>query len=113
MVKEGGIYAVHSSEKGLFQRNEDAPFFIRVKKVWKEQLGDISISDAITEGAKNRAHFKQIWKEINGDWDPEQEVFAVKFDVAFTTRKKREFLLYNSQHVPDPFFMNLLREEDL
>lgn len=81
MVKEGGVYAAHNSEKGIFQRKEDAPFFIRVKKVWKEQLGDISESDAIAEGAKNREEFKRVWKQINGSWDPEQEVFVVKFEV--------------------------------
>ncbi|AGK61143.1 hypothetical protein Asulf_01143 [Archaeoglobus sulfaticallidus PM70-1] len=75
-VKVGGIYKAKTK---LFSKDYFA--LLRVTRLRKERLGDISPEDAQAEGGYSIEQFKRIWKEINGSWDPEQEVWVVEFEM--------------------------------
>jgi len=54
---------------------------LRILKVWKERLGDISEADARKEGCGSIEGFKQEWIRINKVWDPNLEVTVYEFEV--------------------------------
>lgn len=45
------------------------------------RLGDITEDDAAAEGAGSVEEFVRIWKAIHGAWDPEEEVWRIKFEL--------------------------------
>jgi hypothetical protein len=75
-VKVGRIYKAKTK---LFSKDYFA--LLRVTGLRKERLGDLSPEDAQAEGGYSIEQFKRIWKEINGSWNPEQEVWVVEFEV--------------------------------
>jgi len=75
-VKVGGIYKAKTK---LFSKEYFA--LIKVTGLRKERLGDITPEDAQAEGGYTVEEFKKVWQRIIGEWDPEQEVWVVEFEV--------------------------------
>jgi len=45
---------------------------------WK-RLGEITPADAMAEGGYTVEEFKDVWRRINGTWDPNEEVTVYDF----------------------------------
>ncbi len=47
--------------------------------------------DAKKEGGYSLKEFKEVWRDINGAWDPELEVWVVEFELyrINTTQQKK------------------------
>ena len=52
--------------------------------VRKERLCQITPEDAMKEGGYTLEGFIDIWKQINGKWDPDLEVTVVDFELAYS-----------------------------
>lgn len=52
---------------------------IKITRAFKQRLGDISEQDAQKEGFKDCVEFMEIWRQINGSWDPETVVTVYEF----------------------------------
>ena len=75
-VKIGGIYKAKL-------RPFDKKYFalLKVTRLRKEKLGEISFEDVKKEGYDTLREFMDVWKQIHGDWNPNQEVYVVDFEV--------------------------------
>jgi uncharacterized protein YhfF len=69
-------------EQGMFTKREDCDCFIRVNDVYRERLGDMSESDAAREGDYSLAEFRDVWRDIHGQWNPDEQVWVVAFEYA-------------------------------
>ncbi|MFW6008682.1 MAG: ASCH domain-containing protein [archaeon] len=78
MIKAGNIYPCQTK---MFQTKEECEVFIKVKKWYKENLGEMTEEDAKKEGGYSLKEFKQLWKNLNGSWDDNLEVFVIEFEV--------------------------------
>ncbi len=52
-----------------------------VKKIEKKKLGDFTEEDAEREGGYTLEEFKQVWKNIHGNWNPNETVNTIQFKV--------------------------------
>lgn len=76
MVKVGGIY---KAKLKLFSKDYFAK--IKVIKLYKQRLGDMTQEDYVKEGYLWQYQFIDVWKEINRDYNPFGEVDVVEFEV--------------------------------
>jgi len=72
--------SVHIASTELFTSHDEANCYIRIEDVWTELLREMTVADADAEGGYTLAEFKQVWRDINGVWDPGQEVTVVEFE---------------------------------
>lgn len=56
--------------------------FIKVKRRFEQRLGDMTEEEARAEGVQDLADFQELWKSINGDYDPNQVVTTYEFELA-------------------------------
>lgn len=75
-VKVGGVYKAK-----LKMLSKDYFAKIKVNKLYKQKLNEMTDEDARKEGYPNMVEFYKIWKEINGDWEGELIVDVVEFEV--------------------------------
>ena len=80
MVKVGGIYKAK-----LKMLSKDYFAKIKVTKFFKQRLGDMDQEDVLKEGYKWNYEFMDIWKKINGIYDPVLEVDVIEFEVVSHT----------------------------
>jgi len=58
------------------------PFaLIEITALWREKLGDITPESVRAEGYDSFEEFMKAWIDINGIWNPDDEVWAVRFKV--------------------------------
>ena len=76
-VRAGGIY-IASTE--MFCSHEEADCYIRVTDVYEEYLGEITPAQADREGGYTVEAFEQVWREINGSFDPWDRITVVEFE---------------------------------
>lgn len=81
-VTAGKSYrAVQKDVQGaMFTPREDAPAYVLVRDVWQEPLGALSSEDAAAEGSYTVEEFKETWRELHGEWTPDQSVWVVEFE---------------------------------
>jgi hypothetical protein len=71
-------------QKYVVKRNwyNNTEYYIQIKKVYPQKLGDVSEEEAIKEGFSGLDKFREAWIRINGNWDPEMEVTVYEFELA-------------------------------
>ena len=75
----GNVY-IASTE--LLTSHEEADCYIRVLDIRKEALGEITPYAAEREGGYTVEEFREVWREINGEWEPHKTVTVVEFEYA-------------------------------
>lgn len=73
------VGAIHLAKTQMLVKKYFAK--LRIKKVWEERLGNLSKEDATKEGGYTPEEYVNVWKEINGDYDPDIIVWVVEFEV--------------------------------
>ena len=53
--------------------------YIKVIKLYKQKLKDMTMDDVRKEGYDNLEDFKDIWIYINGNWNSEDEPTVIEF----------------------------------
>lgn len=71
-----------------FTPESECDRFIKIQNVRGEPLGDMDKAAADRVGGYTLAEFREVWKEINGEYGPKQVVDVVRFEDmgAATTR---------------------------
>ena len=49
--------------------------------MFQQRLGDVSEDEAKAEGYDSLADFREDWKSIIGDWNPDETVTAYEFEL--------------------------------
>jgi hypothetical protein len=71
-------------QKYVVKRNwyKNTEYYIQIKKVYPQKLGDVSEEEAIKEGFSGLDKFREAWIRINGSWNPEMVVTVYEFELA-------------------------------
>lgn len=75
----GKVYPVHPASGGIFQQRDEARGYIQCIDRWEEPLHEMGEENAFAEGGYTLPQFKELWREINGEWNPETVVKAYRF----------------------------------
>jgi hypothetical protein len=54
---------------------------LRITSVERKRLKYFDEEDAKREGGYNLIQFKKMWKETHGEWDEDQLVYIIRFDI--------------------------------
>lgn len=76
MVKVGGIY---KAQLKMYSKNYFAK--IKVNKLFKQKLCDMTQEDVKREGYNSIQDFQTIWTKINDKWEAEAEPYVIEFEV--------------------------------
>lgn len=57
---------------------------LKILSIQKKKLGDFTEEDARREGGYTLEQFKQVWKDLHGDWNNFETVTVISFEVAKT-----------------------------
>ncbi len=52
---------------------------LEVEEVERKRLGDFSEEDAEREGGYTLEEFKEFWKKLYGEWNPDERVYVIHF----------------------------------
>lgn len=74
------VGSVHIITTEYYQRREEAAGWVRILDVYQEPLGAMTEEDFEAEGGYTEEEFKAVWRDINGEWDPEQIVDVVEYE---------------------------------
>lgn len=55
---------------------------LEVTGVYRKRLGDFDDEDARREGGYTLDEFKEVWKALHGEWNPNESVYVIKFRLA-------------------------------
>jgi len=53
-----------------------------VTSIERKRLGDFTEEDAKREGGYTLKEFKEVWKKIHGEWNPDESVYVISFELA-------------------------------
>lgn len=70
-------------QKGVTTRAQVTHFAdLEVTDVYRKKLGDFDDEDAKREGGYTLDEFKEVWKELHGEWNPNETVYVIRFRLA-------------------------------
>jgi hypothetical protein len=72
-VKKGKTYRIRVNYSGSLRHR------IRVTELYKQQLGDMTLGDALKEGFHDISSYRETWEAIYGPWEEDQMVWVVEF----------------------------------
>ena len=75
-VKVGGIYSIRTDR--FKPAPADAPRIV-VISMTVEPLKYVGNNKALLEGYNSRREFESAWIKLHGVWNPNQEIYVVKF----------------------------------
>lgn len=75
-VKVGNSYRATTD---LFTPRAEAPAYIEIVDLRTEPLGEIDTTDAAAEGGYSVDEFVDLWTEMHGEWNPDEEVWVIDF----------------------------------
>lgn len=52
---------------------------LKIAAVYRKKLGDFDDEDAMREGGYTLDEFKEVWKELHGEWNPNESVHVIQF----------------------------------
>ena len=83
-------HLLKEKQKYVVKRNwyKNTEYYIQIKKVYPQKLGDVSEEEAIKEGFSGLDEFRDVWIRINGSWDPEMVVTVYEFELAEPPSKR-------------------------
>jgi len=55
---------------------------LEISDVYRKKLGDFDEEDAMREGGYTLEEFKEVWKELHGEWNPNESVYVMRFKLA-------------------------------
>ena len=55
---------------------------LEIADVYRKRLGDFDDEDAKREGGYTLDEFKEVWKALYGEWNPNETVYVLRFRVA-------------------------------
>jgi ParB family transcriptional regulator, chromosome partitioning protein len=55
---------------------------LEVTQIERKRLNEFTEADARAEGGYSLAEFKEYWRRVNGEWNPDDVVYLIKFEVA-------------------------------
>jgi hypothetical protein len=78
--KRWNVGAVHQCQTKML-RNDSVFAHVRIKRVWRECVSDMSEADVQAEGYDSFPDYcRALWR-INGGGSPDMELWAVEFEV--------------------------------
>jgi|AntDeeMetageno50_2_1112565.scaffolds.fasta_scaffold00064_28 hypothetical protein len=78
--KQVNIGNSYRASQSLFTKREESPAYILVNEVYQEKLGIISEEDAKKEGGYTIQEFKDLWTDMHGQWDEDENIWVIEFD---------------------------------
>jgi hypothetical protein len=78
-IKIGKTYNLRSSYTRVL------PEKILITDIFQQYLGEISLEDIHKEGFEDLNEFIQVWREIYGNYDPEEIIWVVEFQYVGNT----------------------------
>lgn len=70
-------------QKGFTVRAQVTHFAdLEVIDVYRKKLGDFDDEDARREGGYTLDEFKEVWKRLHGEWNPNESVYVIRFRLA-------------------------------
>jgi ParB family chromosome partitioning protein len=70
-------------QRGITVRAQVTHFAdLEVTDVYRKKLGDFDEEDARREGGYTLDEFKEVWKRLHGEWNPNESVYVIRFRVA-------------------------------
>lgn len=64
----------------LFMRKDFSRIRLKVTSIKTQTLSQMTDSDARKEGVRDMKAFRELWKQIHGEWKPEIKVMVVTFE---------------------------------
>lgn len=55
---------------------------LEIAAVYRKKLGDFDDEDAMREGGYTLKEFKEVWKDLHGEWNPNESVYVIQFKLA-------------------------------
>ncbi|MCF8009275.1 MAG: ASCH domain-containing protein [Halanaerobiales bacterium] len=87
--KRWNIGAIHQARTNMPWQGDEGHFAdIKILDVRKEKLKDLSVQDLCAEGYDTYDQFWDIWKEINGELNLEEEINVVEFEVVKNLKER-------------------------
>ena len=79
-------------QKGVTVRAQITHFAdLEVIDVFRKKLGDFDDEDAKREGGYTLDEFKEVWKGLHGEWNPNESVYIIRFHLARVVGEPRDF----------------------
>jgi len=72
-LREGGLYPIRVGFHNLGE-------YIRVKKIYRQRLGELTEEDLAKEGMNSLEEFKEEWRRIYRFWDDGFMAWVIEFE---------------------------------